>query len=71
MCTAFRSAVRAREDAFVMSVKGTSWMDALRIARSLCLSVRWIWDTEVMVMKGNGIVIAQTKVRFVDSNMLF
>jgi len=46
-------------------------MDALRIPRSLCVSVRWIWDTEVMVMKGNGIVIAQTKVCFVDSNMLF
>lgn len=45
-------------------------MDALRIPRSLCLSVRWIWDTEVMVMKGNEIVIAQAKVRFVDRNML-
>jgi len=45
-------------------------MDALRIPRSLCSSVRWIWDKEVRVMKGNGIVIAQTKVRFVDSNML-
>jgi hypothetical protein len=46
-------------------------MDALLIPTSLCLSVRWIWDKEVMVMKGNGIVISQTKVRFVDSNMLF
>jgi hypothetical protein len=46
-------------------------MDAHRIPRSLCLAVRWIWDKEVMAMKGNGIMMAQTKVRFVDSNMLF
>jgi len=71
MCTAFSSAVRARWAAFVILVKGTSWMDAHRIPRSLCLAVRWIWDKEVMAMKGNGIMMAQTKVRFVDSNMLF
>ena len=54
-----------------MLVRGTSWFDALRIPRNLCLSVRWIWDEEVVVVRGNGIGIAQTKVRVVGSNVLF